>query len=76
MLSLDQERAHLAKADLDIVEGQRRITAQELRIQEMRLNGRNTLCAEELLGTLQATLVQWCAHREEILRTIRRLESS
>ena len=76
MLSLDQERAHLAKADLDIVEGQRRITAQELRIQGMRLNGRDTLRAEELLGTLHETLVQWRAHREEILRAIRRLEAS
>ena len=76
MLSLDQEQAHLARADLDIADGQRRITAQELRIQEMRLNGRDTLRAEELLVTLHETLVQWHAHREEILRTIRRLEAS
>ena len=76
MLSLDQEQAHLAKAELDIADGQSRITAQELRIQEMRLKGRDTLRAEELLVTLQATLVQWRAHREEILRTIRRLEAS
>lgn len=76
MLSLAQEQAHLAKAELDIADGQRRIAAQELRIQAMRHKGHDTRRAEELLATLQDTLVQWHAHRDEILRTILRLEAS
>ncbi len=76
MLSLDQERAHLAKAEQDIAAGQMRITAQELRIQRMRLRGHDTGRAEELLDCLRQTLLQWQAHRAEILRAIRRLEGS
>jgi hypothetical protein len=68
MLSLDQERAHLAKAEQDIAAGQMPITAQELQIQRMRLRGHDT--------RLRQTLVQWHAHRAEILRAIRRLEGS
>ena len=76
MLSLDQERAHLAKAEQDIAAGQMPITAQELQIQRMRLRGHDTRRAEELLDRLRQTLVQWHAHRAEILRAIRRLEGS
>jgi two-component sensor histidine kinase len=65
MLSLDQERAHLAKAEQDIAAGQMPITAQELQIQRMRLRGHDTRRAEELLDRLRQTLVQWHAHRAE-----------
>jgi hypothetical protein len=76
MLTLDQEQAQLVKAELDIAAGQQRVAALEQRIREMRLKGRDTGPAEELLATFQATLAQWHAHRQEILRSIRRLEST
>ena len=75
MLTLDQEQAQLVKAELDIAAGQQRVATLEQRIREMRLKGRDTRPAEELLATFQATLAQWHAHRREILRSIRRLES-
>ncbi|MHB2211190.1 hypothetical protein [Methylobacterium sp. CM6257] len=76
MLTLDQEQALLVKAEQDIAAGQQRVSAQELRIHAMRLKGRDTRRAEDLLATLQATLAQWHAHRQEILRAIRRLKSA
>ncbi|MGH1570686.1 hypothetical protein ACRAWG_08515 [Methylobacterium sp. P31] len=76
MLTLDQEQALLVKAEQDIAAGQKRDSAQELRIREMRFKGRDTRRAEGLLATLQTTLAQWYAHRQEILRAIHRLESS
>jgi hypothetical protein len=60
----------------DIAAGQQRVAAQELRVQELQLRGRDAQHAEELLATLRATLVQWHVHRAEILRLIRRLTPS
>jgi hypothetical protein len=72
-LNLEREQADLAKAERDIVEGQIRITEQELRIEQLRLDGHDTKQAEELLALLRGTLAEWVAHREQILKTIDRL---
>ena len=68
----DLERDHLAKAEHDITEGERRITRQLLLIEQMRQEGHNTSEAEKLLLTLEDTLVEWQAHRDEILRELER----
>lgn len=49
-----------------------RITAQMLRIEQMRLDGHDTTEAECLLSTLRETLVIWREHRDEILRDLER----
>ena len=72
---LTKEEADLARAEQDIAEGQMRITGQELRIEKLRIEGRDTSRSEDLLETLRATLAEWYAHRETILETIRRLRN-
>jgi hypothetical protein len=67
------EREHLAKAERDIAEGERRITRQMLLIERMGREGHDTAEAEKLLLTLRETLAEWRAHREEILRELERL---
>ena len=71
---LEKERADLVRAEKDIAHGQMRVSEQELRVEQLRGHGREAVLAEEILATLRATLTEWCAHREEILRTIRRLQ--
>lgn len=66
------EREHLAKAERDIAEGERRITGQMLLIEKMRRDGHNTTEAETFLLALQQTLAEWQVHREEILRELER----
>ena len=66
------EREHLAKAERDIAEGERRVTRQMLLIEKMRQDGHNTAEAEKLLLALEDTLAEWQAHREEILRELDR----
>ncbi len=74
MANLTIEREHLAKADQDIAEGERRITAQALLIERLREYKHEARDAEALLLTLRQTLEAWKAHRDEILRVIARLE--
>jgi flagellar motility protein MotE (MotC chaperone) len=74
MLDLATEREHLAKADRDIAEGEARISHQVELIERLREGGHSVSDAERLLTTLQQTLETWQNHREEILRTIARLE--
>lgn len=69
MFHLALERRHLAKADLDIAEGEKRITKQMIRIETMRQSGFDTAEAEKFLETLQETLAAWQEHREDILRS-------
>ena len=71
---LANERAVLAKAEHDIVEGEQRITEQTIRILALKAEGRATEEAELLLTTLWDTLALWYAHRVEIMATIKRLE--
>ncbi|WP_084731291.1 hypothetical protein [Microvirga vignae] len=66
------EREHLAKAECDIAEGERRITSQMLLIERMRRDGHDTSEAEKLLRTLRETLAAWQAHREAILLELER----
>ncbi|PVE20656.1 hypothetical protein DC522_30990 [Microvirga sp. KLBC 81] len=66
------EWEHLAKAERDIAEGERRITRQMLLIEKMLQEGRDTAEAEKLLLILRETLAEWQAHREEILRDLER----
>ena len=66
------EREHLAKAERDIAEGERRITKQTLLIEKLREDGHDVAEAEKLLQTLQETLTEWEAHRDEILRELER----
>jgi hypothetical protein len=75
MLSLATERESLAKADQDITEGEERITRQIDLIQRLRRGGYGVAAAETLLEALRQTLQTWREHRDEILRTIARLES-
>lgn len=74
MLPIDMERAHLAKAELDIVEGQARIDRQIELLERLRPTGQDLSQAQALLEVLQQTLQTWRDHRDEILRTIARLE--
>ncbi len=69
------ERKHLAKADLDIAEGEMRITKQMIRIEMMRQEGFDITEAEKFLGTLQETLAVWQEHREDILRSLAQHEA-
>jgi hypothetical protein len=74
MSRLSIERDHLAKADDDIADAERRITVQMLRIDRLREGKHDTLEAEKLLTALQRTLDMWNEHRTEIVREIARLE--
>jgi hypothetical protein len=74
MTDLQKERDDLAKAELDITEGEKRVTKQIVRIQKMKDAGRSTTRAEEMLRTLEGTLEAWRGHRQIILDTIARLE--
>jgi len=74
MAELAEEREHLAKADRDIVAGERRVSAQMLLITRLHRNGHDTSEAELLLANLQGTLAAWMIHRNEFLREIARLE--
>lgn len=66
------EREHLAKAERDIAEGERRITRQMLLIERMHQEGHDTTEAERLLLSLRETLAEWQAHREKILQELER----
>lgn len=76
MLTLEDERGHLAKADRDLAEGERRISAQMLIIEHLRATGHGTDAAERLLLTLRETLETWLNHRVLIVETITRLEGA
>ena len=74
MSRLSVERDHLARADDDIAQAERRITVQMLRIDRLRQGEHDTREAEKLLTALQRTLDTWNEHRTEIVREIARLE--
>ena len=74
MPDLQTEQEHLFKAERDIVQGERRITAQALLVERLRRGGHDTREAERLLLNLRQTLDAWRDHREAILREIGRLE--
>ena len=74
MLNLATERATLVTADRDIAEGEARVRHQLELVDRLREQGHTVSEAEDLLSTLEQTLQAWRDHREEILRTIARLE--
>ena len=76
MLDLAMEKEHLAKADRDIAEGEKRIARQTALIEHKRTAGIPGLAeAEALLGTLEDTMRIWRSHRATILRTIEEIET-
>lgn len=76
MLDLATEMRHLAKADRDIVEGERRVAQQSELIEHMRRGSAHDLTeAERLLEILKDTLQAWREHRSIIVRTIADMES-
>ena len=75
MPDLAMERAHLALAERDIIEGEDRVFRQEELMALMRSQCQNTAEAEALLRVLRETLLVWKAHRDQILRTIASLET-
>jgi len=70
------EREHLSKAERDIAEGEERISRQMILIDRLRQDGHDVAGAERLLVILQETLAVWQAHRDEILRELRRHDGS
>lgn len=70
MPDLATERAHLAQAERDIAEGEKRIFRQEELLAHLRSQDQSTIEAETLLRVLQETLEGWKAHREQILRVL------
>jgi hypothetical protein len=74
MIDLETEKENLAKANRDISEGEDRIARQTELVERLRRSGHSVAQAERLLDTLHQTLQSWRDHRDEILRTITRLE--
>lgn len=70
MLIPGNERGHLAKADRDLADGERRISAQMLMIGQLRATRHGTDAAERLLLTLRETLEAWLGHRALIVEAI------
>lgn len=75
MPDLAMERAHLALAERDIIEGEDRVFRQEELVALMRSRDQDTTEAEALLRVLRETLLIWKAHRDQILRTIANLQN-
>lgn len=73
---LEAEQVHLAQAEQDIADGQMRVTELELRIEALRMAGRDTQLSEQLLATLMENLAEWVRHRELVLQRIRHLQDS
>ena len=68
------EHEHLAKADIDIAAGEKRVAEQIALIAWMARKGQDTAEAEKLLRTLERTLETWRDHRRLILEAIARQE--
>jgi hypothetical protein len=75
MLRLELERLTLVQADRDIEQGEARIERQRELIKHMLTDGRDIGEALVLLNLLRDTLTTWREHRDEIIKTIARLEA-
>ena len=75
MNELATELANLGKAELDIAEGEERITRQQIIVDAQRAKGEPAVKAEELLQSLNSTLAIWHDHRQQILGRIAYLEA-
>lgn len=69
------EVEHLNQADTHVVNGERRVSEQRMRLEQLRADGYQTGEAEHLLVNLEQTLAQMQAHREVILRTIAQIDA-
>ncbi|WP_114771326.1 hypothetical protein [Microvirga subterranea] len=74
MSRIRKEREDLAKANVHIAEGERRVAQQIGLIQWMTKKGHDTEEATKLLWNYQTTLETWREHRRLILQEIARLE--
>ena len=70
MPDIAMERAHLAQAERDIRDGERRLLRQEELVAQLRARGQDSAQAETLLRVFRDTLQAWQAHRRQILRMI------
>ena len=73
MLTLQEERNRLAKADQLIANGDRCRARQKIRIAEMERRGEDTRIAQEMLQALVEALTQVRWHRRLIRDEIARL---
>jgi predicted outer membrane protein len=73
---LEEERRQLAKADLDIAEGQDRIARQANLVSRLQEDGHPDEQAEALLAVLQETLRAWQVHQSAIVDRIKYLEEA
>jgi hypothetical protein len=76
MLDLATGRRHLARAEIHIAEGERRIDRQAALVARLRRSGQNAAQAEALLTTLRQTLASWQGHRDAIRRIVADLEGA
>jgi hypothetical protein len=70
-----REAEHLVLAERHLLEGERRIGDQVLLLGRMRDKGHDTMQAELLLRTFEATLLDWRTHRNVILDRIQQLDA-
>jgi hypothetical protein len=75
MSELSEERAHLRKANLDLVEGQARIERQQELTVQFGDAGGDAGRATALLTTFRDTQQAWLQHRNLIEQRIAYLES-
>ncbi|MDR5756471.1 hypothetical protein [Caballeronia sp. LZ035] len=73
-MNLDDEKQHLAKADIDIDQAHARIVRQGEIIHELQRDGHDADMAVKLLITLQGTLNAMIEHRRLIAKRIEKLE--
>ncbi|MHC2334586.1 hypothetical protein [Bradyrhizobium sp. USDA 4454] len=71
---LRSERVILAKAEIDIEEGWRRLRNQQDLLDWLQRAGHDTRQAERLVGLLKRTLVEWERHRSLIEQRVAYLE--
>ena len=75
MLSIAEEQSHLAKAEQDVIEGERRVAEQTDLVERLKQKGHSAEQAERLLVTLKETLQCWCAHPTRSVKPSRSLWS-
>lgn len=61
---------HLATAEQNIARGERNISNQELRVEELDFRGYDSRLAGALLETFRQTQAQHLIHRDQILREL------
>jgi hypothetical protein len=62
--------AHLAKAEKNVVEGERHIGHQERLVAELDRDGHDTSAALALLATFRRSQAEHIAHRDHLLKEL------